>query len=389
MQEKWNVRLQPIILFLNTQRHLQAVKVSLVQLIPLLISMGLITLLQVLFDFHQIPNISLMIMRLIPFFMAYQIGVSLCEHAKLPSVPGGMLCVGVCFLNQGNQTIGDPMSIYFAWIVCSLIIGELYCQCSRIKWTINSIPSAVNEYLVQLLPYVITIGVGGVMAVFAPSWMPFVQTTCITIAAGFDHILVVMLLIFLTCFFWMLGLHGVASISTITRPIWMYMLLANCSAFFLNQPLPYITGEGFYQWFVWIGGSGATLGLVVMMRCFARSEHLKGIAKQTLIGSCFNINEMVIFGTPVVMNKLMMIPFLFASLSSGVLCYWLIQSGFMTPIALTMAWVLPAPLGAYLASGMQVQAILATLLVFALTCGIYLPFLLKYDRDIWKKEKEQ
>jgi PTS system cellobiose-specific IIC component len=69
--------------------------------------------------------------------------------------------------------------------------------------------------------------------------------------------------------------------------------------------------EAFWTFFIVIGGSGATMGLVF---CYlrSRSAHLRSIGRLSVVPSLFNINEPVIFGTPIVMNPVFFIPFLLA-----------------------------------------------------------------------------
>lgn len=46
--------------------------------------------------------------------------------------------------------------------------------------------------------------------------------------------------------------------------------------------MTYIVTEGFFQWYVWIGGSGATLGLAILCRYFAKSRNLKKLGQESL-----------------------------------------------------------------------------------------------------------
>ena len=76
--------------------------------------------------------------------------------------------------------------------------------------------------------------------------------------------------------------------------------------------------EAFWTFFIVVGGSGATMGLVF---CYlrSRSAHLRSIGRLSVVPSLFNINEPVIFGTPIVMNPVFFIPFLLAPMVNAVL----------------------------------------------------------------------
>lgn len=60
---------------------------------------------------------------------------------------------------------------------------------------------------------------------------------------------------------------------------------------------------------IWMGGAGATLSLVIAMLIFARSKNMREVARLGAGASIFNINEPILFGLPVIMNPIMLIPF--------------------------------------------------------------------------------
>lgn len=71
---------------------------------------------------------------------------------------------------------------------------------------------------------------------------------------------------------------------------WLTNLGANQTALAASQPLPHIFMEAFWTFFIVIGGSGATMGLVF---CYlrSRSAHLRSIGRLSVVPSIFNINE--------------------------------------------------------------------------------------------------
>lgn len=59
------------------------------------------------------------------------------------------------------------------------------------------------------------------------------------------------------------------------------------------------------------------------MICYlrSRSAHLRSIGRLSVVPSIFNINEPVIFGTPIVMNPVFFIPFMLAPMVNAVLAW--------------------------------------------------------------------
>ena len=80
------------------------------------------------------------------------------------------------------------------------------------------------------------------------------------------------------------------------------MLEQNSSALADGKIIPNIAAEPLYQWFVWIGGSGCTIGLAILLATRAKSSYGKTLGRTSIVSSIFNINEPIIFGLPIVFN---------------------------------------------------------------------------------------
>ena len=129
--------------------------------------------------------------------------------------------------------------------------------------------------------------------------------------------------VFLICFFWILGIHGPAIMGPVIRPFWESSIADNMEAFSNHvaaTEMPNIFTEMFLQWFVWIGGAGATLALVCLFLT-SKSAYLKELGKIGFLPGLFNINEPIIFGAPIVMNPTLTIPFILSPMVMTVIAY--------------------------------------------------------------------
>jgi len=106
----------------------------------------------------------------------------------------------------------------------------------------------------------------------------------------------------------------------ILQAFWLTNLGLNQQALNAGEPVMHVFIEPFWQFFIVIGGSGSTMGLVLLY-LRSRSAHLRSIGKLSIVPSMFNINEPVIFGSPVVMNPILFIPFLLAPLVNAVIAW--------------------------------------------------------------------
>ncbi len=109
---------------------------------------------------------------------------------------------------------------------------------------------------------------------------------------------------------WSCGLHGANIVGGVMSPIWYGAMDENRLAFQAGEALPNIFTTQFFEIWVNIGGSGATLALVITMFVRARSKQMKQLGRLAIGPAIFNINEPIIFGMPIVMNPMLLIPFI-------------------------------------------------------------------------------
>lgn len=95
--------------------------------------------------------------------------------------------------------------------------------------------------------------------------------------------------------------------------------------------------------FVYLGGSGATLGLIIAMIIAGRKRYKQMIA----LGGhkVFQINEPILFGLPIVLNPMWFIPFVLGPVITTVISYIAVSSGMVFPIVAKIPWVTPPIVG--------------------------------------------
>lgn len=104
---------------------------------------------------------------------------------------------------------------------------------------------------------------------------------------------------------WSVGIHGAALVGGILGPIWLTFTQQNAAAKMAGEKiLPHIVTQQFFDIFIYIGGSGTTLALALLLLFATKSEQLKAVGKSAIGPGIFNINEPITFGMPIVMNPL-------------------------------------------------------------------------------------
>ncbi len=191
--------------------------------------------------------------------------------------------------------------------------------------------------------------------------------------------------LFIGLFLWMFGIHGSMLMYVAMGSIANAMWAENMVAFANGAPAPH--AEWLYMYFVNMGGSGATFGLVVLMVFTAKSQHLKKLGRVALPTSVFNINEPIIFGTPMVMNPSMAIPFLAAPAVNFFLTSLVNQFGFAVLTGAMQNNYYPVGVLGAFATGSW-TGVVWTIILVAVDLVIYYPFFKMYDAKKVKEEKE-
>lgn len=139
-------------------------------------------------------------------------------------------------------------------------------------------------------------------------------------------------------------------------------------------------------WIMTIGGGGATFALSVMMCFLAKSKRLKLMGKTCFVPSIFNINEPLVYGTPIAFNPILMIPMWLCGFVIPCIT-WAAFKLQMVPIPTKVfqMWYLPKFIFAYFSTGSFRGAVLAVVL-FAVSWIIYWPFFKVFDNQLCREE---
>lgn len=329
------------------QRHLRAIRDGIIATLPLIIvgSFFLIIAFPPLppswgiyqFLSENAATILLpyrMTMYIMSLYATFGIGASLAKTYKLDVVSGGLLATIAFLLTfipvnipleaaeaAGTSGFVLPMANLggggmFVGIITSIFAVEVYRLTDKSKFKITmpeQVPPAVARSFEALTPTLIVILVMASISYYIGfDWHTAVSKIVSPLISATDTLPSVLLLIFLITFFWAFGIHGVSIIGSLARPLWLQILESNTTAAAAGEALPNIAAEPFYQWFVWIGGAGCTIGLAILLAFTAKSKYASKLGKAIITPSIFNINEPVIFGVPIVLNPTLIIPFIFA-----------------------------------------------------------------------------
>ena len=138
--------------------------------------------------------------------------------------------------------------------------------------------------------------------------------------------------------------------------------------------------------FMTVTGAGMTIGIVVYMAFFAKSAQFKDLGKLSLAPAVFNINEPILFATPIVMNPIMMVPFFVTPMLSAILTWTAIRVGLIPMFPGTLVpWTTPPLISGLLVGGWKTALWQALMLL--MTFFTYLPFIRKQDHLNYASEQ--
>lgn len=173
--------------------------------------------------------------------------------------------------------------------------------------------------------------------------------------------------------FWFFGIHGSNMLESAAQGIFVPALHANQQLIASGQAPVHIFTKTFFDTFVLMGGCGAIICLVLAILIMKGHKSQKRLAKLSLIPVLFNINELIIFGIPIVLNPIYIIPFLCVPLLLTTISYVAMQLGIVPFTQNLVEWTTPVILSGYKATGSAMGSILQLVnLVVGTLC--YIPF---------------
>jgi PTS system cellobiose-specific IIC component len=192
---------------------------------------------------------------------------------------------------------------------------------------------------------------------------------------------------FLVTMLWSVGINGDNTMDAIVAPIFLQYLGANVEAASAGEPLPYVTALGFFTSFVNVGGTGATIGLaLIMLR--SKEPGFRKISRLSLPTQIFGINEPIFFGFPIVLNPILMIPYILNALLLTTGSYLLMSWGVIQRPFVAVPWTTPPIIGHYLVSGGDWKAAVWGVISIGLAMLIYYPFAKAAERQRLQAETQ-
>jgi cellobiose PTS system EIIC component len=423
-------KMMPIASKIAGQRHLQALRDGIVLVMPLLIIGSLFLIL----GYFPIPGYDEWMAKtfgeawrtkltypvsatfnIMSLIVGFGIAYRLAEKYEVDPLPAGAISVSAFVLATPYFTMFQPEHMHktfqvdgvlsfdylgskglFVAMIIAMVSAEIYRYFIQKNITIklpDGVPPAVSKSFAALIPGFVVIALAWLTRILI-EMTPFesihnivskVLQQPLSVLAGslFGSMIAVVLIMLL----WTCGLHGDSIVGSVMGPIWLTAMDENRKAYEAGQELPHIFTQQFLDIFLNIGGSGATLGFVLAMLFFAKSKTSKQLGRLAIAPALFNINEPVIFGTPIVMNLLMMIPFILTPMVLTIVTYLAMSWGIVPkPAGIAVPWTMIPFFGGLLATNSIMGGVMQ-LVNIVISFLIYFPFFKMWDKQNLQMEQ--
>ncbi|MFV0393907.1 MAG: PTS sugar transporter subunit IIC [Coprobacillaceae bacterium] len=413
----------PVAAKIGSQKHLVAIRDAFIAIMPVTMAGAVATLLNVFF--RDLPNewwgegnsfVSSDIVQgiigvngnvwwgtlaIISLVFVFALGYYIAKAYKAPALAGGVITIAafiavtpqaITVVSAAGEEIGAWGNVNYAYLNSSglftaLIVGLLasiiYSKLINANITIklpDSVPPAVSKaftaiipgliaiYLCAIISYLIGLGTGKAIGDLI---LEYIQQPFLSLSQGFGAVIIVIIAVQL---FWFFGIHGTNVLAPVLDGVYLTATNANNAAYTAGtavSKLPYLWTRGSFDAYVWMGGAGCTIALIIAIFIFSKRDEARAIAKLSAPMGAFNINEPVMFGMPIVLNPVYFIPWMIVPIILTVIAYGATALGIVPPVFTPVPWVMPPVVYAFLATGGSIAAAILSLINLAIAVLIW------------------
>lgn len=396
---------------IGSQRHLVAIRDGFVAIMPLI----LVGSLAVLFNNFPIPgwgdfmkgifgekwnsfggtlwNGTFAIMSLL---VVFTISYNLAKSYEKDGLTAGVVSFGSLLMLYAGSAKDWALPYgylgaqgLFVALFVSLVATELFVKLMGNKRLVikmpDGVPPAVGRSFAALLPSLIVLAIFGALKILLdlvgiPDIHQFIfkliQEPLLGLASSLPAALLV---VFLVHLLWFFGLHGTNILLPITSALFLPLMEANVKAFQAGQAAENIVTSSFFDTFVYMGGAGSSICLLIAILIIGKRQENKAKAKLGIAPAAFNINEPVLFGMPLVLNPIYAIPFIFLPVLLTIISYGAIAIGLVPKTIAIVHWTMLPIISGFLATG-SVMGIILQLVNICIGILVYMPFVIVAEK---------
>lgn len=260
-----------------------------------------------------------------------------------------------------------------AWLFVKLSKNEKI----RIKMP-DTVPPAVSQSFAVLVPVLLTLSVFTIFATILQQGnfmgkaalndliSAIIQAPLMGFSQGIGFSILYQLIVW---FFWWFGIHGHNVTAAIQNMVYMPAQLANQAG-----DATYVFSNGFFE-----AGLMHVMGLVIAIFLFSKKDSWRAVAKLGAPAMLFNIQEPIAFGLPIVLNPILLVPYIVAPLANTIIGWLAVSAGIVPIFKYVVPWTMPLFFGGTIGTG-SVMGGLLQVVWLAVDIVIYAPFVIAANK---------
>lgn len=343
--------------------------------------------------------------NLLALYAVYLIAQKLVESYELDGVIPGLVSL-MAFLIVTPYTVSDAGAMtglaatwlgargLFTAFIIAIVVAKVYVIFTKNGWTIKmpeGVPPTVVKSFSALVPSLVVmlimmvIRYGFSLTSFGDIHTLIFQMIATPLQALGSNFFAILVAVMIAQILWSFGMHGTIIIISVLNPILTPLTVENLAVFNAGGVPPHIVTLQLFSMAINMG-SGQTLGLAIAM-LLAKSKQYRTLGKLAIVPNACGINEPIIFGTPIVMNFKLIIPFIAVPLLTVILAYVGMTSGILSPLPGIKAPLgTPVLLRAFVMGGGDWKWIAYEFICIIISFLVYLPFFKTIDSEAYALE---
>lgn len=415
---------------IGSQRHLVAIRDGFVAIMPLIIVGSLAILINNFPPFGKVNFVNWMngifgegnwqevggtiwngTFAVLGLLIAFSIAYNLAKSYEVDGLSAGLISTAAYIM---LVPVTEDWGLNFAWlgaqglfvaIIVSILTTELFRVLMGNKKLVIKMPEGVPEGVAKsfaaLFPAIIILVLVGffqaLMSVFADTSIFEVIFNMIQKPLqGLGNTLPAAIIIaLLNHLLWFFGLHGTNILGGVIEPVLLPLIEKNADLWANGSSafdVPYIVTKPFFDVFVYMGGSGTTIALLIAVFIVLRQDKkhpYREMGKLAAPAGIFNINEPVIFGLPIVLNPIFLFPFILGPVILTIISYFALSIGLVPKTVAILPWTTPPILSGYLVTGGSWRGVALQVINLTIAVILYMPFVMAGVRALKQRIGEQ
>lgn len=340
---------------------------------------------------QQIGLVNSLTMGLMAFYAAIAFSVCYAKVYDLDVLTMTILGSASFILFNINKIVEASIGVgsfgasgMFTAMISTFFAGYVYKTCIRKNLVIKmpkGIPQGIGNAFSALIPFLFVF-----LAAWALRTLANVDLSALfvnifkPIFSAADNIVIFTLRVFIAMAFWSVGIHGDNILGGIIDPLKLMWVAENAEAAQNGVPLnqlPYIWTTGLERCVMY---TAALWGLVFWLYVSKRRNN-RILAIASTPASIFCIIEPIVFGLPVVMNPMVIVPWILSGTIAAFVGYGIMMTGLVNRFFIELPWATPAPIIAVVGTGGDWKALLLVIQAVIVGIVVYMPFMKALEKQ--------